>query len=275
MPGEQSCEPSMLVGGAAVENEMDSQLGQHMSFSKSRFDMIQNRNALGVLQLDNTPQTLPGSLSDPATFSFPIVCRRVPGALVENVVFGDEDDKMEAAFISTAKDLVHDGVVAITTVCGFTIKYQKAVAQALSVPVSMSSLLLLPYLIATIKGRVGIVTFDSRPLTSDLLKLAGITSRDRMAVAGIENSETWRMMLSRENNTSVSQMIKDVLAAIELMRRRNDDVEAILLECAGFPAVARDIREQTRLPVYDSVTNARLLMSGYNIADQDDSKDRA
>lgn len=227
--------------------------------------MTQNSGALGILQLDNAPQMLAGSLSNPATFAFPIICRRVLGASVRNVVFGAQDDRMEAAFINAAKELVHDGAVAITSNCGFTIKYQKAMMQALSVPVSMSSLLLLPYLVATTKGRIGILTFDSRPLTSDLLRLVGVETHDRVAVAGIENSQTWRMMSEPENKTTISQMAEDLLAAIAHMRKRHDDVEAILFECAGFPAVANGVREQTKLPVYDAVTNAKLLMSGYSL----------
>lgn len=230
--------------------------------------MTQNGGALGILQLQSTPQTLPGSLSNPATFPFPTIYRPVPGASVQLVVFGGEDAKIEAAFINTAKELVRKGAVAITSVCGFAIKYQKSLTQALSVPVSISSLQLLPYLMAMINGRVGIVTFDSKPLTYNLLKLTGVEAYDRIAVAGIENSETWREMSRPENNTTVSQMAKDVLAAIALMRKQHDDVEAILFECAGFPVVAHHVRQQTKLPVYDAVTNATLLMSGYNMGNQ-------
>jgi len=94
---------------------------------------------------------------------------------------------------------VRDGAVAITSNCGFTIKYQKAITQAVSVPVSMSSLLLLPYLLAAIKGRIGILTFDSSPLTPEVLKSAGIESCDRIAIAGIENSAAWRVMSEIED----------------------------------------------------------------------------
>ncbi|MCP1835500.1 hypothetical protein J2R76_003837 [Bradyrhizobium sp. USDA 4532] len=228
--------------------------------------MTHNGGALGILQLQNVPQTMAGSLSNPATFSFPTIFRQVPGAWTKNVVLGGEDKKLEAAFISAAKELVSDGAVAITSNCGFTVKYQKAMTQALSVPVSMSSLLLLPYLMATVKGRVGILTFDSRPLTSDLLKCAGIESRDRIAVAGIEYSETWEIMSGPENNYTTPQVSKDLQAAIAFMRKRYDDVEAILFECAGFPIATQEVRKQTQLPVYDAVTNANLLMSRYNIS---------
>ncbi|WP_084462193.1 hypothetical protein [Bradyrhizobium sp. WSM1417] len=227
--------------------------------------MTHTSGALGILQLQNTPQTMAGSLSNPNTFPFPTVYRQVPGAWTRNVVYGGEDDKLKEAFIGAAKELVGDGAVAITSNCGFTIKYQNALMQAVPVPVSTSCLLLLPYLMATVKGRVGILTFDSRALTFDLLKCAGVESYDRIAIGGIEHSETWKVMSGPENNYTSLQVSKDLRAAIALMCRRYHDVEVILFECAGFPIVTQHLREQMQLPVYDSVTNANLLMSRYNI----------
>lgn len=235
--------------------------------------MTQNSGALGILMLQDPAQTRPGTLFHPTTFPFPTICRRVPDAWVSNVVFGGEDDKMEAAFIAAAKELVRDGAVALTSNCGFTIKYQEAMTRALSVRVSMSSLLLLPYLAATIKGRIGILSFDSRPLTADLLKSAGVQSHDRIAIAGIEKSKTWQTVMAEPANDCVvskvtknddggSQLAEDVLAAIALLRKQHDDIEVLLFECAGFPVVAREVRKRTGLPVYDAVSNAKLLMEG-------------
>ncbi|MCK1315394.1 hypothetical protein [Bradyrhizobium sp. 23] len=234
------------------------------------------RGELGILMLQDPANDQPGSLYHPTTFPFPTICRRVPGAWVKNVVFGGEDEIMEAAFISAARDMVRDGAVGITSNCGFTIKYQRAMRRALSVPVSMSSLLLLPYLAATIKGRIGILSFDSRPLTPDLLKLVGLKLHNRIAIAGIENSETWKAVMSksgsnrddaeRKENYTSSQLTRDVLAAVALLRKRDDDIDALLFECAGFPVVTKEVREQTGLPVYDAVSNAKALMSGYGLA---------
>ena len=115
-----------------------------------------------------------GSISNRDTFSFPILCQQVPGAWTKTVVFGVASPELEKAYIEAAQDLVRKGAVAITSNCGFTIKFQKAVLRALSVPVSMSSLLLLPYILSTTCGRMGILKFDSRPLTGDLLRMAGV-----------------------------------------------------------------------------------------------------
>jgi hypothetical protein len=216
---------------------------------------------LGVLQLQAVPVTIPGTMNSPATFPFPIICRQVPHASTHNVVYGIEYDKVEAAYIDTARDLVREGAVAITTNCGFTVRYQKALARALSVPVSASSLLLLPYLLATTKGRLGILTFDSRPLTIDLLKLAGVESTAPIAIAGIDDSESWATLSKPAFELNVPQLARDVLSAIARMREQHPDVETLLFECTAFPLVANEVRAKTRLPVYDCLSNAKLLMS--------------
>src|SRR4051794_19347477 len=112
---------------------------------------------LGVLQLENKPVMFLGSLGNPKTFSFPTLYRTVAGAWASNVVPGDP--AMEAAFVSAAKELVAEGAAAITTNCGFTLRYQRAMAEAVPVPVATSSLLLLPFLAATTRGCIGILTF--------------------------------------------------------------------------------------------------------------------
>ena len=219
---------------------------------------------LGVLQLQVTPRILDDSLSNPATFPFPLLCRQVPGARVDNVVAGEA--AMERAFVEATKDIVREGAVAVTTTCGFAIRYQRAMAEAVPVPVAASSLLLLPYLAAAIKGRIGIITFDARFLAPELLALAGATATDSVAVAGIEGSLSWEAMSRTSNDYTVPQMTEDVLRTIGALRARYPEIAALLFECAGFPVVSRNVRAATGLPVYDVVTSANLLMTGLALA---------
>ena len=218
------------------------------------------KGPLGVLQLQVTPQILDNSLSNPETFDFPLLCRQVPGARVDNVVAGEA--AMERAFVEAAKDVFNEGALAVTTNCGFTIRYQRAMAEAVPVPVAASSLLLLPYLASTIKGRIGVVTFDSRFLTLELLGLAGATSTDLVVAVGIEGSPTWEAMSRASNDYTVAQMTEDLLRTIRTLRAQYPDTAVLLFECAGFPVASRNIRAATGLPVFDAVTNANLLMNG-------------
>lgn len=218
--------------------------------------------AIGMLQLDIPPNNTPGSINSPATYPFPIICRRVPGAVVSNTAYGQGDDHMASAWVETARMLVAEGAVAISSNCGFSIKYQTAIAQTVPVPVATSSLLLLPFLLSITDGRVAVITFDSRPLTPGLLLLSGVKSLDRVIVAGIENSETWEAMSRPENDYTIPQLANDLIASISRLRLRQPDIKVILFECAAFPLAAKQVREHTGLPVFDAVTNAKLLMSG-------------
>lgn len=215
---------------------------------------------LGVLTLENTPTNFPGSLVHPETFEFPVLWRPVPGAWVSNVVPGDP--AVEPAYVSTAQALVADGAVAITTNCGFAIRYQKTLAKALRVPVATSSLLLLPMLAAVVQGRIGILTFDARPLTQDVLRLAGLPADAQIAVAGLEGTKTWDIMSMPNAPITLEQMRGDLIERIERLRRDHPDITTLLFECAGFAPLSADVRKLTGLPAYDVVTSAELLMSG-------------
>lgn len=215
---------------------------------------------LGVLQLQNTPMTLLGALSNPNTFSFPTLCRKVPGAWVSNVVNGDAS--VEGAFVSTAKALVAEGAVAIVTNCGFAIRYQSAMSQAVPVPVASSALMMLPFLEVSTDARIGLLTFDSRPLTKDLLSLAGTREPDRIVVAGLEDAPSWAIMSRPDAPITGEQLEDDVLSAVRQLCAKAPDVSVLLFECAGFGPASARIREETGLPVYDVITLTNLVMAG-------------
>src|SRR5262245_47270804 len=81
---------------------------------------------LGMLQLAHTPVRLPGAISNPATYDFPVHYRQVPGAWTSNVI--GPDDLIHEAYIAAARTMEKDGVAAITSNCGFTARFQKDVA---------------------------------------------------------------------------------------------------------------------------------------------------
>jgi hypothetical protein len=216
--------------------------------------------ALGVLQLQNKPTMFRGSVSHPDTFPFPIVTLAVPGAWVSNVVPGDP--KLEHAFVSAAQELVRQRAVALTTNCGFAVRHQRAIAAAVSVPVATSALLMVPLVAALTSGKIGLITFDARPLTSGVLRMAGIADDAPVVIAGLESTPTWEIMSRPDAPITLGQMQDDLLAVIESLRRRIPSVTALLFECAGFPAASESVRKATRLPVYDVTSMANLLMSG-------------
>src|SRR5206468_9217535 len=163
--------------------------------------------------------------------------------------------------------LIKRGANALTANCGFAIRYQKQLSSALSVPIAMSSLVLLPYLAATHKGTIGIVTADSRALKPSDLRYAGIEEEDwsRFPIIGVEHTQTWSSMIPYYDKSKYDiEIVKaDVSNAVVRLRDKYPNVTCILFECTGFPPAAEHIRKTFKLPVYDYVLVKNLLMAGF------------
>src|SRR5215831_15638405 len=106
---------------------------------------MSDRPTLGMLQLAHTPVGLAGAISNPATYDFPVRYQQVPGAWTSNVI--GPDDRMREAYMAAAREMEKGGVAAITSNCGFTARFQKDVAASVSIPVALSSLLLVPSMV--------------------------------------------------------------------------------------------------------------------------------
>ena len=152
-------------------------------------------HAVGVLMLEADEPYIPGDVSNASTFNYPVLYRRVPGATVERTTTGDPE--LAEAVAATARELESQGVGGITSNCGFMLKFQKAAASAVKVPVFLSSLLQLPFVAATTdEGRpIGVVTAMSNRLGNDLLELAGVRPETPIVVAGLQDRPEFRGVL--------------------------------------------------------------------------------
>ncbi|MCW1413820.1 aspartate/glutamate racemase family protein [Rhizobium sp. 1AS11] len=216
---------------------------------------------LGILELENKPMEHPGALSAPGTFPFPVRRLTVPGATTRNVV--DGDPSVKDAYIRSARQLEDEGVAAIIANCGFSAVFQAEVSAAVSVPVALSSLLLVPLVAKTLPpGRkVGIVTYDASKLKEDHFRAAGWSSREiDVAIAGIEGSESWHQFAKPVPVIPQALLINDVMAAATSLIKTEPDVAALVFECAGFPLTAEPVRIGTGLPVADYVSLAKMII---------------
>ncbi|MGE0796806.1 MAG: hypothetical protein AB7O55_00720 [Lautropia sp.] len=225
--------------------------------------------ALGVIHLERglapgaaqPTSQIAGSIMNPATFGFPVIVETAEGAWVENVVRGDAN--LVPSYVAAARRLTGRGAVAISSTCGFAIRYQKEVAAAVDVPVALSSLLLIPMLLRQFPApaKIAVLTYDSTRLEDELLGVDDAADRARLIVGGIEGGKYWRdEQMKPPPPTDVAAVEKDVAACIARLRAQHPQIETILFECAGFPMVASSIRRITGLPVYDITTLARCML---------------
>jgi len=169
------------------------------------------------------------------------------------------------AFVESARQLEREGVGAITTNCGFLVKYQSEIANSVAVPVFTSSLLLVPLVHRLLpRGkRVGIMTVSAPSLTQEHLDGAGIGPDIPTAVAGMETEKEFtRVMLGNEMVLDVDACREEHVRVARRLVAEHPDIGAIVLECTNMPPYTADIQRETGLAVFDIVTLVNMLHAG-------------
>jgi Asp/Glu/hydantoin racemase len=216
---------------------------------------------VGILMLDTRFPRIPGDMGHAATFPFPVRYHRVPGASPDLVVRRGAAGLLPA-FVEGARQLEREGVGAVTTNCGFLVKYQPELAAAVRVPVLTSSLLLVPLVHRMLPPgrRVGILTVNSTGLGDEHLRGAGIGGDIPLAVAGLEGEKEFtRVLLGDEAELDVDQAREEHVRVARRLVTDHPDIGAIVLECTNMPPYAADVQRATGLPVFDIVSLVTLV----------------
>ena len=220
--------------------------------------------AVGILLLDTKFPRVPGDIGNATTYPFPVRYHRVTGATSDHVVRGGAAGLLER-FVEGARALEREGVGAITTSCGFLVKFQREMAAAVSVPVFTSSLLLVPLVHRMLPAgrRVGILTVDASSLGAEHLACAGVTPDMPIAIAGLEGEKEFtRVLLGDEPEMDVDLAREEHVRSAQRLQAEHPDVGAIVLECANMPPYRGDVQRATGLPVLDIVSLVTLLHDG-------------
>lgn len=216
---------------------------------------------VGILMLDTRFPRIPGDMGNAATFPFPVRYHRVSGAAPDLVVRRGAEGLLPA-FVAGARELEREGVGAVTTNCGFLVKYQQELAAAVSVPVFTSSLLLVPlvHLLLPPGRRVGIMTVNAATLGAEHLRGAGIGGDIPIAVAGMETEKEFtRVLLGDELELDVDLAREEHVRVARRLVSEHPDLGAIVLECTNMPPYAADVQRETGLPVFDIVSLVTLV----------------
>lgn len=202
---------------------------------------------LGVLMLETRfPRPL-GDVGNPASFAMPVRHRVVAGASPQRVV-REGDPALLQPFIETAHALVAEGAAAITTGCGFLVRFQQALQAAVPVPVWTSSLLALPAL-----SHAGVITVDAASLTAADLVAAG--GDGNVPVEGLApGCSLQRTLLEDLTELDVAAAERDVVAAARRLAQRCPDVENLVLECTNMPPYAAAVQRATGRTVHHLMT---------------------
>ncbi len=217
---------------------------------------------LGILTLDTAFPRLPGDLGAPETFDFPVQFEVVAGAFVEDVVHRRRETLLPA-FVDAGRRLVDAGCTGIASTCGFLVRWQRDLAQALPVPVLASALLQVPLVQRTLPDgrRAGIVTYSAADLGADALDAAGIDPYT--PVEGVEPGGYFAQTIRLGRPTlDATRMRDDTVAAARRLVGAHPSVGAVVLECANMPPYRDAVEDAIGLPVYDAALLVRWFHAG-------------
>lgn len=231
-------------------------------------NMVKGQNIagypIGIIYIDEVFYPMvPGNVVNGYTFDFPVRLKAVEGLDIPNL-FQAGDDIYEC-ILKTCMELKKEGCRAISSACGFFGNYQARVAEAMDIPVAISSLVQIPW-IASILNKdknIGILTADKTSFSDKLLDSCGVSEKlkKRLVVEDLGNEPEFSCIIEGRGSFD-NRIVHDevVTKAIKLMRE-NDNIGAILLECSDMPPYAYAVSAATGLPVYDFTTLIRYLHS--------------
>ena len=219
---------------------------------------------IGIIYIEDVfYPMLPGNIVNGYTFDFPVRLKAVEGLNCPDL-FGTASGVREKV-LAACRQLEHEGVRAISGACGFFGNYQTDMAEALNVPVALSSLVQLPWIATLLKKdqTIGVLTAQKDSFTDALLDSCGISVelRKRLIVNDLGHENQFSCIPEGRGNFDNGIVRQEVVGkAIEIIKKA-PQTGAILLECSDMPPYAYAVQAATGLPVFDFTTLIRWLHS--------------
>ncbi len=228
---------------------------------KARKGQTSYGEVIGILMLDTYTPFIPGDVGNASTYDFPVKYETVKGLTVKRIF--NKDESAYDSLLEAAQNLAKQGVRAITGDCGFMAIYQEELANDLGIPVFLSSMLQVPFILNIIsKGKkLAIISANGKSIDDkNLFKKVGIKNRDKIIIRGLENKESFNRSIIEENGELNFEKIKsEVVEEAKDVVSENEDIASFLLECSVLPPYAKAIQDSVHLPVFDYITMIKYV----------------
>ena len=229
---------------------------------KANKGQVSYGEAVGIILLDTYTPFIPGDVGNATTFNFPVRYRVIKNYTIERIFNKDKTGLDD--FMNAGKELVKDGVKAITGDCGYMALFQQDLTNELNVPVFLSSLLQVPFISSIIGSnhKVGIICANSAMLNQQLLDAVGINPSTPHFIKGLEGKPHFFEAAIKENGTLDSRELeREVVSIAREMVKEEPLIKAILLECSLLPPYGAAVHQAVNLPVFDYVTMINFVYS--------------
>jgi len=216
--------------------------------------------SVGILHIDDVYYPLlPGNVVNACSYDFPVKMKAVPNLDIPDLLSGDP--ALGEPIVRAAIELEKEGIRAISGACGFFGFFQKQVAAAVDVPVSMSSLVQASWIKTTLKPgqKIGVLTADLASINDRLLESCYIDDPELLVIEDLRHGPHFSAILEGRGSFDNGEVKKEVTSKTVDMVKENGDIGAILLECSDIPPYAAYIQRAVGLPVFDFITMIKWL----------------
>lgn len=239
---------------------------------KKKLDKVQRKvrkqqaPILGVIRLDYNYPPAPGDIDFPGSYDYDVLFRVVPGFTFAMAQSGKLSEAVEQEFIDAVRWLERKGVSGITGDCGFMMAFQPLASAIASVPVFMSAMMQCPMIsIAFDKyDKILILTANGdslKPQKETLLKQCGFNVDDRrFMIVGCQDMPGFDAVAKGEK-VDVEYVTPGIVYMVKQILKQHASICAICLECTELPPYADALRSETKLPVFDAITNADFFIA--------------
>lgn len=218
---------------------------------------------IGILILNASYPCIPGNVGNATSFPFPVRYKEVSEASIHGLI-NERDPALVEPFVKAARELEAEGVRAIAGACGFMALFQREIADAVQIPVCMSSLLQIPFIrqILPRGKKIGVLTANAGAITDKHFIAVGVEDQSGLVIQGLEDANEFREAILEEKGTLNSEaMEQEVVGAAKKMTACNPEIGSILFECSDLPPFAHAVQEAVHLPVFDFNTMIKHLQT--------------
>ena len=202
-----------------------------------------------------------GHVSQLSSYEYPVVPDIVEGSNFDRILGGDLS--LVPNIVEAAKRLQDMGCKAITSSCGYFGRFQQYVADALDVPVYISSVLQIPFVLSGLSEdkKVIVLCYDDSRLIPPILDACGLTEKDksRIVIQGMVEQPNCGLFQICPGHYDVDEARNELVRMAVKMQKENPDAAAIVLECTDMPPHAAAVQKATNLPVFDITTLMDLI----------------
>ena len=212
--------------------------------------------SVGIIYIEDVYYPfVPGNVVNAYSYDFPGRRRGVPGLDIDRLFAAD--DSIADDIIKLGEHMIqYEGIRAMCSACGFFGNFHSEVAEALDIPVALSTIVMVPWIRSMIKPsqKIGILTADASSLKPKLFKSCRVGDTSDLIIKDMRHEKNFSAILEYRGKFDNAAVHQEITAKAMELLEENADIGAILLECSDMPPYAYAVQAATQLPVFDYIT---------------------